>query len=291
LVKFQFWTLFRAIFCALRAISWIWWDVYSARRRAKQTQAWDKAVQRLSNVRRHKLDLVLQPSGPENFLLTHDAWVDPEYVLSDTVTLYYMTKDEAVFVECPADVIVSSSTSAPFLRQAQFQKAQNVLIMPLSVFHKLAEKIGDPKGQIVFISNTARCGSTLLTQIFEETKRSVAFSEPDCMNALSVVEGKVSKEEYDRIILNSVRVMCKPCKFVPDCLCYVIKLTSPTMLYTPYLMEKFPNSKTVFMYRNGLPMCKVRIRFQYSITLTTILSRFPSMSQSVASDLSSIRIN
>ena len=258
LIKYNFWNRLRAIFTLFRGISWLFRGIYWRRSNNRQLDSYEGTVQRLSVWGRHKLDLVLQPSGPDNFLLVHDAWVDPEYVLDDSVSLYYITKDEAVFVQCPPGVIVSSSVSGPFLRQAQYQNAQKVLIMPIHVFHKLADKVGDPTGTLVFISNTGRCGSTLLTQVFEETKRSVAFSEPDCMNSLSVVKGKVPDEEYNRIVRNSVRVLCKPCKFVPHCLCYVIKLTSPTMLYIPYLMEKFADSKTVFMYRNGLPMCKVR---------------------------------
>ena len=63
--------------------------------------------------------------------------------------------------------------------------------MPIGVFQKLAEQLGDPKGQLLFITNTARCGSTLLTQVFEESEHSIALSEPDAMNAISQFEHTV----------------------------------------------------------------------------------------------------
>jgi hypothetical protein len=43
----------------------------------------------------------------------------------------------------------------------------------------MADELGDPKHPIVFLFNTARCGSTLFTQIMEMTERCVAISEPD----------------------------------------------------------------------------------------------------------------
>jgi hypothetical protein len=75
---------------------------------------------------RHKMDLVLEPSGPSNFLLVHHSWEDANYVLSDTVSLYYITKDEAVFVECAPKVNVTSSHFSPFMRIAQFRHAKKV---------------------------------------------------------------------------------------------------------------------------------------------------------------------
>jgi len=41
----------------------------------------------------------------------------------------------------------------------------HLIIVPLTTFHRLAEAIGDPKGELVFLFHTARCGSTLLTEV------------------------------------------------------------------------------------------------------------------------------
>ena len=43
---------------------------------------------------------------------------------------------------------------------------RRLIVVPLSTFHRLAELIGDPKGELIFLFHTARCGSTLLTQVF-----------------------------------------------------------------------------------------------------------------------------
>ena len=45
---------------------------------------------------------------------------------------------------------------------------RRLIVVPLSTFHCLAETIGDPKGELIFLFNTGRCGSTLLTQVHQE---------------------------------------------------------------------------------------------------------------------------
>jgi len=57
------------------------------------------------------------------------------------------------------------SDYAPFLRYAQLQFCRRLIVVPLSTFHRLADVIGDPTGDLIFLFNTARCGSTLLTQV------------------------------------------------------------------------------------------------------------------------------
>ena len=52
----------------------------------------------------------------------------------------------------------------------------------------MAEKLGDPKGELIFLSNVARCGSTLAMQMFEATEKIVTFSEPNCLNFLAKAE-------------------------------------------------------------------------------------------------------
>jgi len=57
------------------------------------------------------------------------------------------------------------SEYGPFMYMAQMKFCRRLIVVPLSTFHRLAEQIGDPEGQLIFLFNTARCGSTLLTQV------------------------------------------------------------------------------------------------------------------------------
>jgi len=54
---------------------------------------------------------------------------------------------------------------APFMRTAQTYFCARLIVVPLTTFHRLSEVIGDPQGELIFLFNTARCGSTLLTQV------------------------------------------------------------------------------------------------------------------------------
>ena len=53
----------------------------------------------------------------------------------------------------------------PFIRSAQTKFARYLIVVPLSTFHRLAELIGDPNGELIFLFHRGRCGSTLLTQV------------------------------------------------------------------------------------------------------------------------------
>jgi len=51
------------------------------------------------------------------------------------------------------------------IRHAQMDYCRRLIVVPLTTFHRLAEQIGDPQGELILMFNTARCGSTLLTQV------------------------------------------------------------------------------------------------------------------------------
>jgi len=51
------------------------------------------------------------------------------------------------------------------IRHAQLDYCRRLIVVPITTFHRMSEQIGDPRGEIIFLFNTARCGSTLLTQV------------------------------------------------------------------------------------------------------------------------------
>ena len=57
------------------------------------------------------------------------------------------------------------SEFGPVIRVAQTNYCSKLIVVPLSVFHRMAESIGSQKDEIVFIFNTGRCGSTLLMKV------------------------------------------------------------------------------------------------------------------------------
>ena len=57
------------------------------------------------------------------------------------------------------------SKYGPFIQWAQLDFCRRLVVVPLSSFHRLAELIGDPHGELILLNYSVRSGSTLLTQV------------------------------------------------------------------------------------------------------------------------------
>ena len=110
---------------------------------------------------------LLVDTSPMDFLCMFRTCVRPEYVLRPTVSLYSITRKEAIFVETPDEVSIFSSDVHPFFLAAQYLSTSKVIKMTIRDFVSLAENIGDPTVPVIWMSNTGRCGGTMLCQVFE----------------------------------------------------------------------------------------------------------------------------
>lgn len=112
--------------------------------------------------------------------------------------LTQVTAREAVFVETPSECNdLWRSKWSPFFLYAQYRYAARIIRMPINSFHRLADSVGDPEN-LTFIVNTARCGSTVVTQLFEATGQVVAISEPSALNIMSVSQ-QIENEYVERV--------------------------------------------------------------------------------------------
>ena len=278
--KYFAWNVFRKTLMIPQGIWWLINGTYIQIWRSKQIKNYDWSAHVLTIRFRHKLDLILQPSGPENFITTHHSFQHPKYILKDNVTLYYVNREEAVLVESDADVDVAHSKHGSFMRIAQFYNAKKVILMPIHSFHKMAEQIGDVKGTLIFATNTGRCGSTLLSQIFEETGKSVAISEPDALNPIGAYEGKIPQAELDKLVISAVRILCKPRRQPVEF--YALKPTVPTISAVPMFLRLFPQSKQVFMYREGMPVGKSYVKVASELPLMGIMMLMSRFSETLS---------
>jgi len=57
------------------------------------------------------------------------------------------------------------SEFSPFIRRAQMRYCSKLIVVPLNVFRRMAESIGDPKGDLIFVVNAGRSGSTLVMKV------------------------------------------------------------------------------------------------------------------------------
>ena len=254
-------------------IQGLWWMVngtYLSQYTSKQDKNHYRRAHLLDIVFRYKLDLVAGPSGPDNFITVHTAFVSPSYVLQDNVTLYYVTATEAIFTESPEAINVSHSDNGPFLRAAQFEHARRIIKLPIAAVHRMAEEIGDPTGEIVFLSNTFRCGSTLLTEIFEETGECIAVAWADAFNAIAIYKDKMPQDDLDKFIHNSIRMQCKPIRN-RSISAYIIKLYAPCIEDVPMYLCLYPSSKQLFMYCEGLKVAQAFVRASTQLPLGALL--------------------
>ena len=140
---------------------------------------------------------------------------------------------------------------APFLFLTQFLKAKKLVIMSHSSFNRLGAEIGDPKNvKMTFVNMTARCGSTLLSQMISRTPKTKVMSEPWCLVHIHGHFNKrlISLPEYKRLLRNLVRLQCKP-EQGQDVNHIFIKTTMLMSPAFPMLKELFPKAKYIFNTR------------------------------------------
>ena len=184
-----------------------------------------------------------------DFLCIFSSTVDMDYVLKPSVSLYAITKHEAVFVETPADINIYSSDESSFVNAAQFDHSKNVIKMPIGAFHALAEKIGQPSVPAIWLSQTGRCGSTLLCQVFEKVPGTLIISEPDAPAHIDNMQQMktISESERNQLVVSTVRVLCKP---YPGTERLCIKTRGVCISMMKDISKLFPDIKQIFMYRN-----------------------------------------
>ena len=264
------WTLMRQFYGLCQKIMWKVDGTSSQIQKNHQRHSYKGTVQVMKVLTRFKYDPLGQPSGPSNFLASHKSFQDPEYVLEDHVSLYYVNKNEAIWVEVEKGIDPAKSDYSSFYRFAQWKLARKLIIMPIHIFKQLGSKVGKPSGKIVLLSNTARCGSTLVTRVFSETDTCLAFSEPDSMDAMSQLRGRVSDKERADIFKNSINLLCKPLHS-RKIEAYIIKLTQPTMVEIPHIKELLPDSYHVFLYRDGLPVARSLAKIANNVPILAIM--------------------
>ena len=190
-----------------------------------------------------------------DFLCFFNSRVKPDSVLQPNVSLYALTSKEAIFVESPENINIYSSNVHPFFFVAQFLYAKNVIKMSITEFVCLAKRIGEPMVPIIWMSNTGRCGGTMLGQVFESVPGTLLLNEPHSLLNLWHLQKRSTfiAPQYDAVLKSIIRVLSKPRQGIkhicikPDPLCTVM-MEDITRLQ--------PNIRQLFIYRNSFDTIK-----------------------------------
>ncbi|XP_023933437.1 uncharacterized protein LOC112042692 [Lingula anatina] len=229
----------------------LWWRYNGITNTLKLTRAgelYEQSAHILDIHWRYKWD-VIPPTEKCRFIATHNRFEHPRCILADVVSLIYLDENEALFVETPPNVDIYNSDTNPFVYMAQYKYAIRLIVLPMASFHKIADEIGDPKTDVLLLSNTGRCGSTAVTQILESVPGVLAMSEPDGFTCLQNVIKTVHHEKVDRYVQSVTRVTCKPLSSNPRLIC--IKTRSMCFLHADKVANIAPGIKHLFLYRDG----------------------------------------
>lgn len=191
---------------------------------------------------------------PWHFLGIHERFAHPSIVLQDDIVLCTVTLDEAVFVQLPSSIKNYNSDRSPFLWITLFESAVRTITMPIQSLIRLAEtdeRVSTFNMKPMVMSNSGRCGSTLLAKLVQlANSRVLVLSEPDPLQSLHEYtrwfKQRYGEKEFLRIIRCAMLLSFKP---VQDMDAIVIKARMTTMRVMKYVFQAAPEIKHVYIQR------------------------------------------
>lgn len=193
-------------------------------------------------------------SSFDDFTLGGGEQFDSSQLLADPCTSLYtldFERNSACFVEVPAIVALDKE---PFFFRAQFNEATHLIEIPLDEFEALAAGINVDDSCLVFIQSVGRCGSTLISRVFESMESVRSLSEPDAFTVL--VQWRASGLAPDslvrRIAACCVRVCCKPLTDSEAPSFVAIKFRSQCTEIDDLLADDFPAARHLYLTREPI---------------------------------------
>ncbi|MCY4071013.1 MAG: hypothetical protein OXG60_06920 [Chloroflexi bacterium] len=202
---------------------------------------------RIQNRHREHMGII---ASLDDFEWSAGDTVDAVSLLGDPdITLYCLDQanKRAIFTALPADTDLSR---APFMYQAQFDKAEFLVALPYADFLGLAEAIPFDDRALLCLHNIGRCGSTVLARALNEIDDVITLSEPDALTNFVKLRGLPPKERGD-LLRASARWLCRPA-IVGDHRRIVIKFRNQATAVMGLYVEALPKALHLFMVRNVL---------------------------------------
>ncbi|VVS94978.1 hypothetical protein [Desulfoluna spongiiphila] len=184
-----------------------------------------------------------------DFELESVGCTDARQLLNDPgISLYAMdtANQIAVFVDSGT---TGTLFEAPFYYMAQYEAAERVFTISFDIMIHLAHTIDVESRRLIFIFSTGRAGSTLAGRVFSQIEDVVTISEPDVLTALldARLNASCNDLKLKELLVASVRLLCAgvPEKHI------VIKVRGSVIELCDWLIQCFPDMKSVFLYRDA----------------------------------------
>lgn len=228
-------------------------------------------------VSRYKHDIMFGNCGESNFISTHYTFETFNYLMKPNISLYNidLERKQAIFVETGHTIHVTDSAIGCFMHVNQYSFANKMISLSLNKFLQFSSMLGRPQAKLLFVSNTGRCGSTLLVQILEATGLCIVINEPAILQTLYTNRNNIDPEMFDKLITATINIFCKPVRKGVEM--FVIKNMASSTGLVPHLRRLYPHAQQLFMYRNGAAVTRSLDRSMHTnsyLQLLVFLSQF-----------------
>eukprot|EP00095_Tigriopus_kingsejongensis_P004227 maker-scaffold74_size411160-snap-gene-3.20 protein:Tk04227 transcript:maker-scaffold74_size411160-snap-gene-3.20-mRNA-1 annotation:"hypothetical protein CAPTEDRAFT_213494" len=189
----------------------------------------------------------------DNFVWIHQDYIHPRYILENECVTFHGVDEHHVWFCVSKKVDVADLSKSPFAFTLQFFAAEELIIMKHVDVHRLASEMG-PIGpdKAYLITGTARCGSTLLSQMLAQAPNVKSYSEPWGLLHLSGLKQQslITDKEYEDLTRSLTRLQFKDVLTSDQ---VVIKLPFLANPIVPMVKKVCPEVKHVFNSRCPKP--------------------------------------
>ena len=193
-------------------------------------------------------------TSPDDFILLFQGVVDVRSIKDNpNISQYCVDEKRSYLVESQNALPIHKSDVCPFYYLAQFKFAKRLHVLTHQQLHMLASSAVNSHVQVVLLSNTGRCGSTLLVQMLESAGCVYALSEPDNLSNIQTMYsmGKLTQEETKRMLTDAFSLF-QLGAHLNGMKIAVIKTRSWCLGLVPLINQCLPAIKHLFMYRQGM---------------------------------------
>ena len=180
---------------------------------------------------------------------------------------------DMIFAETSAETDVSI---APFCYQAQFEAATRLIAAPYGLAHQSALRASARFDELVLLYSVGRCGSTLVSKLWQALPDTYSLSEPDVFTDISKLRELrlLGDGEATQLLETTVRLAYKPRR---ACTRFVLKFRARCIDLAELMYGLFPAARLLFIYRNAFDCIDsyVRVFGDEPVDEATFLRTFP----------------
>lgn len=198
-------------------------------------------------------------SGPSSYILRHESFERPLYLLKPDIYLSFLVNDMVYLVEMSPTANPYDTKRFPFFFLTHKELAKKLITIHFNEFIKLGNNIGDPKCDMTWMFHTGRCGSTALCQALNTVNDVVVISEAQhftnyiaqkCVAAGHSVKALAENGEFVKLNAACINFLLKDFAVGQRvCLKTAVAFQYETVL--PLIAQKYAHHKVMSVHRDG----------------------------------------